>query len=74
MSEQYPESPFLDYARKLDFEFETEMVDGWGSMKVERRDAPVRAFDAYTGIGEDNPYAEQGHAPSANPGDTGDAS
>lgn len=59
---EYPLTPFLDFATKLDFEVEPG-PPGWPG-GVERRSSPVAPFAEYTGVGEDNPYVERGHDPA----------
>lgn len=53
----YPLTPFLDFAEKLDYEIDPP-TNGWGLMKPERREDPVPSHGAYLGVGIDNPYLD----------------
>lgn len=59
---EYPLDPFTEFATRQNdpVEFEIDIpVAGWGLMKPERRAEPVPSHGAYTGVGEDNPYANK---------------
>lgn len=56
-STEYPLTPFVDFAAKLDFE-PMDGPAGWAGIGIERRAEPVAMHDPYTGVGEDNPYRD----------------